>query len=109
MYGSRYMQFQPPWCSARPLCLQVSADMAHALHPNYSDKHDPDHQPRLHEGLVLKHNANQRYATNSVSAALFREVGGRYWSCMRRMAGVVTWAQATPCLPCHESMREVEA
>ena len=32
-------------------------------------------QPKMHEGLVLKHNANQRYATNSISAALFREVG----------------------------------
>jgi aspartyl aminopeptidase len=35
-------------------------------------QHDPEHQPRMHGGLVLKHNTNQRYATNSVSAALFR-------------------------------------
>jgi len=53
----------------------VSADMAHALHPLYTDRHDPDMAPRFNDGLVLKHNANQRYATNSVSAALFREVG----------------------------------
>ena len=52
--------------------LLVSADMAHAHHPNYPEKHDPDHKPQLHKGLVIKHNVNQRYATNRVSATLFR-------------------------------------
>ncbi|KXZ46097.1 hypothetical protein GPECTOR_47g374 [Gonium pectorale] len=53
----------------------VSADMAHAVHPNYADKHDPGHGPALNAGLVVKYNGNQRYATNSVSAAIFRELG----------------------------------
>ena len=37
-----------------------------------ADKHEPDHKPQFHKGLVLKHNVNQRYATNAISATLFK-------------------------------------
>lgn len=53
---------------------QVSADMAHAVHPNYADKHDGTHQPRMNMGPVIKNNVNTRYATNGETAALFRTV-----------------------------------
>jgi aspartyl aminopeptidase len=52
---------------ARSLC--ISADMAHATHPNFVDRHEPDHRVRLNEGPVVKTNANQRYATDAAGAA----------------------------------------
>ncbi len=46
----------------------ISIDLAHALNPNYAEKHDPQHQPILGQGVVLKSNAQQRYATSARSS-----------------------------------------
>lgn len=53
--------------------LFVSVDNAHAVHPNFVGKHDPEHLPQLNRGPVIKMNANQRYATNALTASLFRQ------------------------------------
>lgn len=61
-------QALPQACAAS---LLVSCDTAHAVHPNYAERHEPEHRPRLGGGPVLKVNANQAYATDAGTAAWF--------------------------------------
>lgn len=57
---------------ARSTC--VSADMAHAVHPNYAGRHEPRHRPQINGGPVIKINAQQRYATTAATAAMFAQL-----------------------------------
>ena len=52
--------------------LVISSDNAHATHPNYADRHEPDHHITLNAGPVIKINANERYATDATTAARFQ-------------------------------------
>ena len=54
--------------------FMISADNAHAWHPNYSEKYDPTNHPVLGGGPVIKFNAAQKYASDAVSAAIFASI-----------------------------------
>nr|MCR4626591.1 hypothetical protein [Treponema sp.] len=54
--------------------FMISSDNAHAVHPNYPEKADPTNRPYLNGGIVIKFNANQKYTTDSVSEAVFKEL-----------------------------------
>lgn len=65
-----------PESESRQRCLSrslfISADNAHAVHPNFADRFDQEHLPQLNKGPVIKYNANQRYASNSQTASFFK-------------------------------------
>lgn len=54
--------------------FMVSADNAHSVHPNYTEKADPCNRPVVNKGVVIKYNANQKYTTDAVSGAVFRDI-----------------------------------
>ena len=82
--------------------LCVSADMAHAVHPNYESRHETRHKPMLNGGPVVKINSQQRYATSGATAALFRDL------CARAEVPVQHYAHRTD-LPCGSTIGPIAA
>ena len=76
---------------ARSSC--ISADMSHAVHPNYASRHEPRHKPQINGGPVIKTNTQQRYATTAATAAMFAEL------CRDEAVPVQYYAHRTD-LPC---------
>lgn len=54
--------------------FMISADNAHAVHPHHMDKADPTNRPHMNHGPVIKFNANQKYTTDAISAAIFKSI-----------------------------------
>lgn len=54
--------------------FMISADNAHAVHPNYTDKACPTNRPYMNGGIVIKYSANQKYTTDGMAAGIFQEI-----------------------------------
>ena len=54
--------------------FMISADNAHAYHPNFGELHDITNRPLINHGIVVKHSANQAYTTDAVAASIFRSL-----------------------------------
>src|SRR5690606_8346280 len=64
--SERRRAYSDSWC--------VSADAGHAVHPNYVERHDPANRPLAGGGVLIKLNANQKYATDAHGSALWRRL-----------------------------------
>ncbi|KAF8815788.1 aspartyl aminopeptidase [Phlegmacium glaucopus] len=71
----------------------ISADMGHALHPNYTSKHEENHKPIINGGIAIKTNAKQRYATDAISAFIVKQL-------VERKGGKVQEFVARNDMPC---------
>ena len=52
----------------------ISADMGHAIHPNYESKYESKHKPKMNQGIIIKTNAKQRYATDAIGSFLVKKL-----------------------------------
>jgi aspartyl aminopeptidase len=68
----------------------LSVDQAHAVHPNYMSKHEKGHGPKMNDGMVIKRNSNQRYATNAVTGLILREIARK--SGLKPLQEFVVWS-----------------
>lgn len=71
--GEAFYRSREEYLCALASSFMISADNAHGVHPNYTDKSDAGNRPYLNGGIVLKYSANQKYTTDGASAAVFRE------------------------------------
>ncbi|KAF8665615.1 hypothetical protein AX16_000071 [Volvariella volvacea WC 439] len=71
----------------------ISADMGHAVHPNYSSRHEEKHQPVMNGGIVIKTNAKQRYATDAVTTFIVKQL-------VERRGGQVQEFEVRNDIPC---------
>lgn len=52
----------------------ISSDVGHAIHPNYSSKHEENHAPKINGGVVIKTNASQRYASDAIGTFVVKKL-----------------------------------
>jgi aspartyl aminopeptidase len=78
----------------------LSIDQAHAVHPNYASKHEAQHAPLMNYGVVIKTNSNQRYATNTTTAFVVREIARKVGLPIQEFCGTSIGF----CSPCRRFM-----
>ena len=93
---------QEAFARAMARSFLISADMAHAIHPNYADRHEPNHSPVLGKGPVIKLNVNQSYASDALTL-------GRVEQCARRAEITLQRYVVRSDLPCGSTIGPLTA